>query len=186
MTGVDGSPMLVFRNGPVRFALGVLLTLTALALAWAVWVVNLERSCTLEQWPELRVELDQGSGDAEAQGARLAGGPAPIKGGVDVVRLGELGSPKGLGEDHLVGLRREVVSERPLVHGDGAVALALVGSETHTGDGLLAATGGLDEGLGHAVVSYAVRRAAGISRASGICAEWGWFGPAYTFSFVSI
>ena len=70
MTGVNGSTMLILRRGPVRFALGVVLTLTALALAWAVWVVNLERSCTLEQWPGLAI-CRSGADNAASQEAAL-------------------------------------------------------------------------------------------------------------------
>ena len=40
---------------------------------------------------QLGVELDERPGDAEAQGAGLAGGAAAVEGGVDVVGLGELG-----------------------------------------------------------------------------------------------
>ena len=94
---------------------------------------------------QLGVELAQGPGDAQAEGAGLAGHPAAVDGHVDVPRLGGLGQPEGLGDDHPVGGRGEVLLERVPVAGDGALA----GAEADPGDGLLAASGGLADGGSH-------------------------------------
>ena len=51
-------------------------------------------------------------GDAQAEGTGLAGNPAAVDGHVDVPGLGGLGQPQGLGDDHPVGGRGEVVLER--------------------------------------------------------------------------
>ena len=123
--------------------------LEAVLLGLLLTGVAREEAGLLEGGAQLGVELDERPGDAEAQGTGLAGGATAEDRGVDVVGLGELGGAQRLGEDHLVGLRREVVGERALVDGDGAVALGLVGADADAGDGLLAATGGLHEGLGH-------------------------------------
>ena len=119
---------------------------------------------------QLGVELDERAGDAHAQGAGLAGDAAAVDGDVDVVGLLDAGDPQRLGDDHLVRARREVHRQLPLVDGDRAGA----GTQADAGDGLLAAAGGLGEGLGH----DALLRAWAISRGFGSWAECGWSGPA--------
>lgn len=83
----------------VRLAAWLALTALALALAWLAWGYNLERACTLRQWPELascaslvgdaaaqaqalRERIARNPGDSEAwiQLAVLASQPDPVAG----------------------------------------------------------------------------------------------------------
>ena len=64
--------------------------------------------------------------------------------------LGVSVSLQRLGEHHAVRVVREVVLDRPLVDRDRAGA----GTEPDTGDGPLAATGGLDERVRHDDLRY--------------------------------
>ncbi|MES2979252.1 MAG: hypothetical protein V4731_12580 [Pseudomonadota bacterium] len=57
-------------------AAAVLLIAGLLGLGWLIWVVNIERSCTLRQWPELArcpaaIEASASRADATALAARL-------------------------------------------------------------------------------------------------------------------
>src|SRR6478609_8552836 len=73
--------------------------------------VPAEEPGLLQLATQLGVELDEAAGDAEAQGAGLAGGATAVDGGVDVVDLFGLRQAQRLGEDHAVGVRREVVGD---------------------------------------------------------------------------
>src|SRR5207249_2934386 len=108
-----------------------------------------EEAGPLQRDALLRVELGQRPGDAEAEGAGLARHAAAADRGVDVVHLGGARQPQRLGGEQPVRGRREVRLERPLVDGDGAATRAY----PDAGDGLLAAAGGLHEGLGHGDLS---------------------------------
>ena len=83
-------------------ALGVLRSLAGLLEAVLLRLllarVAGEEAGLLERGPQLGVELDEGTGDAEAQRAGLAGDAATVERGVDVVGLGGLGEPQRLGE----------------------------------------------------------------------------------------
>ena len=103
-----------------------------------------EESRLLEGGPQFGVQLAQGPGDAQPEGAGLTGHPAAVDGHVDVPRLGRVGEPEGLGDDHPVGRRGEVLLELLVVDGDGS----LTGTDAHPGDGPLAASGGLADGSG--------------------------------------
>src|SRR5262249_12635033 len=81
-----------------------------------------QESGPLELAPPVGVELGQSPGDAEAQGTGLARGAPSADGGVDVVGVPGRRQPEGLGRDHAMGGRREVLLDRAPVDGDGAVA----------------------------------------------------------------
>ena len=91
------------------------------------------------------VERDERAGDAETDRAGLAAHAAAVERGVDVVDLFGLREPQRLLRDDLVREDREVRRERAAVHDDLAGARA----QPHPRDRLLAAAGGLDEGLAH-------------------------------------
>src|SRR4051812_27370315 len=76
--------------------------LEAVLLGFLLAGVPREEAGLLELAPQLGVELDEGPGDAVAQGAGLARGAAAVEGGVDVVGLGEVGEPQRLRQDHPV------------------------------------------------------------------------------------
>src|SRR4029079_16966969 len=96
-----------------------------------------------------------------------------------------LRQPQRLLRDDLVRQDREVRGEGATVDHD----LAGAGTQAHACDRLLAATGGLDEGLGHeADPCQPVMRAwarADNGRSTGCCAWCGWVGPAWMRSFFS-
>ena len=77
---------------PARLSLGVLRRLAglleAVLLAFLLPRVAGEEAGLLEVGAQLGVELDERTGDAVAQGAGLARGPAAVERGVDVVDLG--------------------------------------------------------------------------------------------------
>src|SRR5690606_17403558 len=83
------------------------------------------------------VVLDQRAGDAQADGAGLAGGATALDRGDHVELLGRLGQLERLAHDHARGLAAEELVQRTLVDGDGAAALA----QEHAGGGGLAAAG---------------------------------------------
>src|SRR5690606_38862853 len=143
-------------------ALGVLRGLAgllqAVLLGFLLAIVSREEPGPLEDGTQLGIELDERPGDAEAHGAGLAGDAATVDGDVDVVGLVELRQLERLLEDHPVGRVREEVDPVPTVDDDGGVDIALRGAEADTSHGFLAATGGLHEGLGHELNSYALRR----------------------------
>src|SRR4051794_19946241 len=92
-----------------RLSLGVLGglpgLLQAVLLAFLLASVTGEEAGTLQGGPQLLVQVDQAPGNAEAEGAGLAGDAAPVHGGVHVIRLVERGQPQRLGDDHPVRLR---------------------------------------------------------------------------------
>src|SRR4029078_5308814 len=106
--------------------------------------VPAEEPGLLQLGAELGVELDEAAGDAQAEGAGLAGGATAVDGGVDVVHRLGLRQAERLREDHAIGVRREVVGDVATVDRD----LAFAGVEADPGDGLLAAAGGLERGDG--------------------------------------
>src|SRR5207237_9040810 len=94
------TPSVPNRNvmgAPVGSALRVLRCLAgllqAVLLALLLPRVAGQKAGLLQRDPHVGVELDQATGDAEAQGARLAGNPTPGDGGVAVVDLGRRGAP---------------------------------------------------------------------------------------------
>src|ERR1700677_3070991 len=109
-----------------------------------------QESGLLQCGPQLGVELAQRPGDAQAERAGLTRHPAAVDGHVDGPRLGGLGQPQGLGDDHPVGGGGEVVLELLAVDRDGP----LTGSDPHPGDRPLAATGGLGDGSGSGHVVF--------------------------------
>src|SRR5688500_15043628 len=131
-----------------RSALGVLRRLAgllqAVLLRLLLACVAGEEAGLLERRALLGVELGKGAGDAEAEGTGLARHAATVDGGVDVVHLVGVGDLEGLGHDHAVHGRREVVLEAAAVDRDGAGA----GTDPDPRDGPLAAAGGLVERLG--------------------------------------
>src|SRR5690606_24161921 len=123
------STWLVRRRSALRVLGRLAGLLEAVLLGLLLAGVAGEEAGLLEGGPQLGVELGEGPSDAEAQRTGLTGGAAAVDRGVDVVDAGRLGDPQRLGEDHLVGLRREVVLEGPLVDGDGAGAVGLGGTD---------------------------------------------------------
>lgn len=55
MTGLNIAASSMLSDRLVRLAVGAALTAAGLGLSWAAWVYNLERSCTLGQWPGLAI-----------------------------------------------------------------------------------------------------------------------------------
>src|SRR5690606_21772562 len=83
------------------------------------------------------VVLDQRAGDAQADGAGLAGGATALDRDHDVELLGRLGQLERLAHDHARGLAAEELVDRTLVDGDVAAALA----QEHARGGRLATAG---------------------------------------------
>src|SRR5690606_36116166 len=86
---------------------------------------------------QARVVVDQGAGDAEADGAGLAGGAATGGGDHDVEALGVPGQLERLAHDHARGLAAEELVQRTVVDGD----LARAAAQEHAGGGGLATAG---------------------------------------------
>src|SRR5688572_8544851 len=80
------------------------------------------------------VVLDQAAGDAEADGAGLAGDATTLDGDRDVELVGHLGQLERLAHDHARGLAAEEFVEQTAVDGDLAAAAA----QEHAGGGGLA------------------------------------------------
>src|SRR5437870_766950 len=164
-------PSVPNRSVMKGLALGVLRRLAgllqAVLLALLLPRVAGQEAGLLQRGPHLGVELDQAPGDAEAQRTRLAGDAAAGDGGVDVVDLGRGRDPQRLADDHAMGLGGEVLLDRPAVDHD----LPGAGPDADTGDGLLAAAGGLGEGDGHAVLRVGRQRS--WRRASARSRGWG-------------
>src|SRR5690606_31836618 len=84
-------------------------------------------------------------GDAQADGAGLAGGAAADGGRDDVEVLGVVGQFQRLAHDHARGLAAEELVERTAVDRDVAAALA----QEHAGGGGLATAGAVVLGDSH-------------------------------------
>ena len=91
------------------------------------------------------VEFYKTTGDAETQGAGLAGGTAAVDGGVNVVVFNCLGDGERLQQRLALHFRGEVVVDGTAVHSDGAGA----GDETNPSNGALATAGGLAKRCRH-------------------------------------
>src|SRR5215207_4044165 len=164
-------------NEPVS-ALGVLGSLAGLLepvlLALLDPRVPGEEAGLLESRAVVRLDLDEGAGDGQAQGAGLTGDAAALEQTDDVVLLGLLEGHERLTDELLVHLVREVLLEGAAVE----LELAGAGEQPHPDDGLLAATDGLDGtpvGVGHGAGHWATCL---ISKVWGCCAAWGCSGPA--------
>src|SRR5947209_847369 len=140
----------------------------AVLLALLLAGVAREKAGPLQRDPHLGVEIDEGTGDAEAEGTRLPGHAAAIDRGVDVVDLVGRRGHQGLAQHHAMGLGGEVVLDGSAVDHD----LAGAGADADAGHGLLAAAGRLDEGLGHVCLRQSLARAPGRSSVWGAWAAW--------------
>src|SRR5437588_899967 len=158
-------------------ALGVLRGLAgllqAVLLALLLTGVAREKAGPLERDPDFGVEVDKGAGDTETESARLARHAAAEDGGVDVVHLVGAGGGQRLAQHHAVGLGGEVVLDGTAVDDD----LAGAGPDANTGHGLLAATGRLDEGLGHELSPSVLGAGAGEVENLGRLGDVGVLGP---------
>src|SRR4249919_1711433 len=83
------------------------------------------------------VVLDQGAGDAEADGAGLAGDAAAFDGDRDVELVGHFGQLERLAHDHARGFAAKELVELTAVDGDGAFTR----TQEHAGGGGLATAG---------------------------------------------
>src|SRR5690606_13478612 len=101
----------------------------------------------------LAVDLVEGTGDREAQRARLTRGAAARDLGLDVVGAEQVEHLERVVDELLVQLVREVVLEGAAVHREGAGAR----NEAHLRDGLLATA---DRGARH--VEHGTRGAGGL------------------------
>jgi hypothetical protein len=90
------------------------------------------------------IEDDEGTGDAVADGAGLAGHAAALDGGFDVNLAHGVGGDQGLTNDELQGLETEVIVDLTAVDGDDAAA---VGDEVNAGHGGLPTAGAVHIGL---------------------------------------
>lgn len=111
-----------------------------------------EHAGLFESRSQTRVEFDQTAGDSKTESVYLARGTAALKGGVDVIATLGVGELKGLHDPHPRCHGRKIVFEWAVIQLDlpGTVV------ETNTSYGLLAASGCLDEGLGHQTSTFRI------------------------------
>src|SRR3954471_7106929 len=135
-----------------RSALGVLGGLAgllqAVLLALGDARVTSQEAGLLQRRTVVRLDLDEGAGDREAQRAGLTADAATVQDADDVVLLALLQDHERLTDELLVHLVGEVLLDGAAVEPE----LAGAGEETHPDDGLLAAADGLDGtpvGVGH-------------------------------------
>src|SRR5207302_2786407 len=108
MQGVGGTSTLAELEARARALLAVLLALLLAGIAG-------QEPGRLEAVAQLAVVLEQGAGDAVADGAGLPGAAAAFDGGDDVELLRRLGEQQRLLDDHLQDFVREVVVQRAAV-----------------------------------------------------------------------
>src|ERR1700722_3148172 len=135
------STQLVYPVPGARLALGVLRRLTGLLQAGLLALgdprVPGQEACPLQGRAALRVDQDQGAGNAQAQRAGLTADPAAGDPDDHVELVLSPERHERLLDELLVNLVREVVLERPAVD----LELAGAGRDAHPGDGFLAAAG---------------------------------------------
>lgn len=132
----------------VRLAVWVVLTALALALGWLAWGYNLERACTLRQWPQLESCADLAEdvpAQAQSLRERIARNPGDSEAWIELAGLDQAGALETAtqlaGQDYRVQRRqaaRAIAQQQwpqavawlvRLVQdsGDGQAAVALAG-----------------------------------------------------------